>query len=129
MSEKHSVPSGGSFNARVAPEEKPVSKPQREGPIVPAVAASRYMTKASELTPSEHRGTDINTDAIRDSVARMLAKHDRDVATSNGVEDWRVDAARLNESVRKGEITSEQAAAIWKIVHPSITDADLRGAQ
>ena len=100
---------------------------QREGQPVPTAAQSKWTRTSADLPDSTKPVFDIDLSKVSDSVARMLAKNDREVAASNGVEDWRVDAANLNASVRKGEITSEQAAEIFQVCHLTITDADLRG--
>ncbi len=119
----------GGFNQRPAEEPTPTpTTPQCEGPAHTPAPSSRYITKASELTPSEQRSTEINTDAVRDSVARMLSASDRQIAIANGTPDWLLDARNLNASVRKGEITPQQAGQIFRSVHKHITDEQLRDA-
>jgi hypothetical protein len=128
MSQQNSsIPSGGSFNSRIAPESpKPVAPAVQPLPQPPT---SRFVTKNTDLTDSSVRTTDIKLDAVRDSVAAALAAHDRHVAESNGADLWTEDAARLNAAVKAGTMTAVDAERIFTSLHPEVTPSQLRGGK
>jgi hypothetical protein len=131
MSEKHSI-TGGGFNARIADEHPtPSTAPSRSAESVsrPAAPPTEYARTNDHLRPSSAPVLGIDASKISAGVAAFLQQHDRKQAEANGIVDWRGDAARLNAAVSAGEIWASDAAAIFAALHPTISDADIRGAQ
>ena len=121
----------GGFNQRPAePAPKPTPVPV-EGTAVPPAPGSRFKTKNTDYTPSEAPDLLPGLAGVGKIVAETLRKEEfrkSEIALDAfGVDGWKRDAARLDQAVRAGEITKEDAARIFRTLNPDVTPDQLGG--
>jgi hypothetical protein len=102
-----------------------VAAPRVEGQAAPPAPSTGYARDNSHLPPSEKPVFAIDASKIGAGVAAFLKQHDRQQADVNG-QAWRMDAAKLDEATRRGEITASEAEMIFRSLHPHVSAEQLQ---
>jgi hypothetical protein len=126
----HSIPGGGSFNARIA-ETKPTPDARVEGTPKQSPPHPGFKSSHRDLTPSESPTLDLpSASTISAGIAAALNRHDREQALVNGISEQEFNAGMLRTTLAKAVATSQmtetQAAAAFALAFPNLDPATLK---
>jgi hypothetical protein len=121
----------GGFNQHPAEEPTPApAAPRNEGlhqpPVVPT---GQYKTTWRDMRPSTAPDLTLGSAAsIASGVARELARHDAQIASSNGDEHYAERKLRddLARNVKSGAMTESEAQTTWKAVFGTLDPASIK---
>ena len=137
MNEQRISMTGGGFNARPAEDQPtPTPAPRVEGQAAPATPRVQYVTRNTDLVPSEARELQIPSAGL---IARALdaelrldeQKRRATVAAAlnldeKGAADPKTLLAQLAAATKAGTVTNDESLAIWTAFFPKLRPEDVK---